>query len=316
MSNALTTTNKLDALMDIDKMVKMMEIAAMISKSNIIPKHYQGNPSNTFVAMQKSLVMGIDVHTLMESSQVIYGTLTLRARYAINLAHRSGLLAKRIRYEVRDSGKTLKGKTNVKDEKGYNQVVENNYRDMEVTAFFLLKDHDQEISFTVSMKHAIAEGWIRNEKYLNIPELMLQYRAATLLIGTHIPEVLYGMYTTEEIEDIGPENARNITPPTSRAEALSDKLSIVIDKIHEIEEPITLLSNVENVEPMEYQEILSSKLKDLVEFHGISAEKQAAWCAKAGVMEIEELPEDSMQKCISHLCKEYGDIPPSNEYAE
>ena len=52
------------------------------------------------------------------------------------------------------------------------------------------------------MDTARKEGWIKNSKYKTMPEQMLRYRSATWLIRTHCPEVLLGMQSSEEIQDV------------------------------------------------------------------------------------------------------------------
>lgn len=61
------------------------------------------------------------------------------------------------------------------------------------------------------MKEATADGWTKNPKYQSLPELMLRYRAATLLIRTHAPEVMNGMQGIEELEDIRAAT-KDVTP--------------------------------------------------------------------------------------------------------
>ena len=41
---------------------------------------------------------------------------------------------------------------------------------------------------------------------------MLRYRAATLLIRTHSPEVLNGLQTREELEDVAAAMIKDVTP--------------------------------------------------------------------------------------------------------
>ncbi len=54
----------------------------------------------------------------------------------------------------------------------------------------------------VNMKMARSEGWTSNTKWLNMPELMLSYRATSFFARVYVPEALNGVQTTEEIEDI------------------------------------------------------------------------------------------------------------------
>ena len=54
----------------------------------------------------------------------------------------------------------------------------------------------------VNMKMAKSEGWTSNTKWINMPELMLSYRATSFFARVYVPEALNGVQTTEEIEDI------------------------------------------------------------------------------------------------------------------
>jgi len=70
-------------------------------------------------------------------------------------------------------------------------------------------------SMVVSIKTAKDMGWYGKKDSLwpKMPELMLKYRAAMWLIRTTAPDVLMGMVSKEEADDIG----RGGTPPSSRS---------------------------------------------------------------------------------------------------
>lgn len=301
MSNITTTNNQTNTSMDMfEIMEKAYKFATILAKSDIIPAHYRGKPENVFIAVQSAYRMNLDPMLIMQNTYVVGGKLGMNTAFAISLANVSGLFNGGIKYRVEGKGDGLA-----------------------ITAYATIKSTGEEIAYTVSMKDAVAENWTKNAKYKTLPELMLRYRAATFLIRTHAPEVVNGMHMVEELEDVSAAHSPDIITHTSKAAALSERLSKnfsapeeptkeVVDEQGEV----TLVTNVENVETMEYRAILWGKLKDLVEWHGVSAETQAAWCAKAGVLDIEELPEDAMQKCISHLSKEYGSTPPNEERDE
>jgi hypothetical protein len=54
---------------------------------------------------------------------------------------------------------------------------------------------------------AKAEGWTRNAKYQTMPEHMLRWRSATMLIRLFAPEVMLGIPAADELEDITPLRA-------------------------------------------------------------------------------------------------------------
>jgi len=160
-------------------MDKAYKFACIIAKSDIVPAHYKGKPENVFIAVQTAYRMNLDPMMIMQSTFVVSGKLGMTSAFAISLANSSGLLDGGIRYRIDGSDAQLK-----------------------VTAYTNLKKNGEEISFTISMREAQAENWTKNPKYKTLPELMLRYRAATLLIRTHIPEVLNGMHMVEELEDV------------------------------------------------------------------------------------------------------------------
>ena len=55
---------------------------------------------------------------------------------------------------------------------------------------------------TVTSEMAIAEKWTTNPKYRSMAEHMLRWRAAAFLIRLYMPEVMMGMQSIEEIEDV------------------------------------------------------------------------------------------------------------------
>jgi hypothetical protein len=67
----------------------------------------------------------------------------------------------------------------------------------------------------ISIGMAKAEGWYQKKgsKWQTMPELMLRYRTATLFGRLYAPEVLMGMKTYEEAEDIGEAKANAIEVP-------------------------------------------------------------------------------------------------------
>ena len=61
----------------------------------------------------------------------------------------------------------------------------------------------------ISMAMAVAEGWYQKagSKWKTIPEQMLMYRAAAFFGKMYIPDLLMGMPTSDEVEDMTPAHA-------------------------------------------------------------------------------------------------------------
>jgi hypothetical protein len=263
MSNIATVNTGVNGLEMMERALKFSEIMA---QADIIPAHYKGKPANVFIAVQSALRMNLDPMQVMQNTYVVSGKLGMVSAFAISLANGSGLFDSGIRYRVEGSGDDLK-----------------------VTAFANLKKGGAEISYTITMKEAIAENWTKNPKYRTLPELMLRYRAATLLIRTHAPEVLNGMHMVEEIEDACMAT-KDVTP---KAQSISSKLDSVLS--HQEEE-------VKNLEPSE----TLAELIELVKLHNVSSDIINKWTRAAGVESIADLGEERQLACIEYINKQYN----------
>lgn len=272
-------SNKVNASLEIlDKMEELYKFAQIVAKSDIIPSHYRGKPANVFMAVQTAFRMDMDPYQYMESTFLTHGKLGVNTSFAISRANNSGLFKNGIRYQVNGSGENLS-----------------------VTAYTTLKNTDEEISYTVSMKDAKAEGWTKNPKYKTLPELMLRYRAATFLIRTHIPEVMNGMHMVEELEDITYSKQKQNSGSSGSSKV--EKLNNYIDE--------AAAESEEEQEEESYGLIKSKEANDLMELithHNISEETTQKWCKKAGVRNLGELYKDKILVLIDFIKDKYGPI--------
>jgi hypothetical protein len=263
MSNIVAQSASSDMFIVMEKAYKFAEI---MSKSDIVPAHYRGKPENTFIAVQSAYRMNLDPMMVMQNTFVVSGKLGMSSTFAISLANSSGRLNGGITYDIEGAGENLR-----------------------VTAKATLQSSGKEISYSIGMKEARAEGWTKNPKYSTLPELMLCYRAATLLIRTHMPEVLNGMHMVEELEDVKAvvnENqviTKDITPKT-------DRLSAKLDNI---------------VLQQEVVQNRTTELLTLVGQYHVPQELVSKWCQKANVERLEELDEDKVASCIAHIEKNF-----------
>lgn len=150
--------------------------ARTYAASALIPEHLRGKPADVMIAMEMARLLGEAPLIVMQAIHVVSGKAGFSAQYMIARANRSGLLDKRITWTEAGSGDSFA-----------------------VTAHAVLDG--QPIAFTASMAMAKGEGWAKNPKYQSMPQLMLRYRSAAFLIRLHLPEVMLGYQTVEEIED-------------------------------------------------------------------------------------------------------------------
>jgi len=287
----------------IEAMDKLLKYSEILVESTIIPAHYKGNKGDIFVAVQTAYRMNLDPMMVMQGTYVIQGKLGMTSAFAISLANSSGLFVGGIRYRIQELGEDIEGSV-----KFYNNGTEDKkkvqFSNIQVTAYTNLKSNGEEISYTIGMKEAIAEGWTTKagNKYQSLPELMLRYRAATLLIRTHAPEVINGMHMTEELEDVqSVKTMRTVESSVSK----ENKASSLLDSFLEVEEIIG--DTIEEGEVLEALPTIHNDnclmLYGLIAQHNISQELVSKWCDAGGVTTLEELDASKVQSCIDYIIK-------------
>lgn len=264
MNNTMINNTPVNGIEIMERAFKFSEI---IAQADIIPAHYRGKPANVFIAVQSALRMNLDPMLIMQNTFIVGGKLGMNSSFAISLANQSGMFDSGIRYRVEGEGS-----------------------DLRVTAYTNLRKNNEEISYTIGMKEAQAENWTKNPKYRTLPELMLRYRAATLLIRTHAPEVLNGMHMVEEFEDIAA--SKSVMPAESKTQSISNKLDSLLPFHAEIHSDVNgIMVTIDK----------QTELQKLIENNHIPQELVSKWCSKAGVETINELDHDKLQSCIDYI---------------
>lgn len=179
-------------------------VAKMFASSKLIPSHLQGNVADCAIALHMAERLNEDPLVVMQNITVINGRAGWSAQYMIGRANRSGMIRGRIRWRTDGTGDA-----------------------MVVTAIATLADGDEDITASASMAMAKAEGWTRNAKYASMPEHMLRWRSATMLIRLYMPEIMLGIPTADEVEDVSYAMMPPDDPPPRRADyAVTDAATV------------------------------------------------------------------------------------------
>ena len=198
-SSALTTTpasqgsSELAFMHDGAALEHLWRLSRYFAASRMVPQHFQQKPEDCMVALMMAQQLQVNPVLALQNLQVINGRPGFSAAFAIGLANQRGPFQGPITWSVQGEGDGL-----------------------QVTAQATVKSTGEVAMATVTMAMAKAEGWTKNPKYRSIPEQMLKYRAATWLIRLHCPEVLMGLHSSEELEDIRPVAVREEAPPARR----------------------------------------------------------------------------------------------------
>lgn len=227
--------NILDIINDRDAYAHAWSIAKMYAASQLVPPHLRGKAEDCFIALTMAHQLGQNPVIVMQNIYIVQGRAGWNAAFMIAQANRSGIFKGRIAFKAEGQGDALS-----------------------VTASAVLADSDQRVEMTASMAMAKAEGWDKNPKYKSMPVVMLQYRAATLLIRAYAYDVMLGLPTVDEVETM-PE-AEVMQKPRGAGARVRAALEIaaaptIIEGQGGEEEPVRVESgaddpvNVQNADP-------------------------------------------------------------------
>lgn len=161
-----------------------MKMSTFLSKSLFIPKEFQNKPADCLIALQMAGNLGVSPFEVMKGIYIVHEKPAFSSQFAIGLANLRGPFESNIAFETRGEG-----------------------AQMQVTAEATLKNTGRKVKATFSLQQAIDAGWVaRNANYKALPEQMLSYKAAMMLIRKTCPEILMGMRTIEEISDSKPDS--------------------------------------------------------------------------------------------------------------
>jgi hypothetical protein len=163
-------------------------MAQAFAQSEMVPETLRGSMANCLVALMLADEMGESPLMVMQNIFFVAGRAGWMTQYMVARANRSGKFRGPLRWRSEGEGAGLA-----------------------VTCFADLADvvDDPRVEVTISMAMAKADGWTQNKKYQSIPEQMLRWRSATWLIRLYAPEVMFGLPTSDELED----TMKDVTPP-------------------------------------------------------------------------------------------------------
>lgn len=168
-------------LLDSDKFAQLQRIATMYATSTMVPTHYQKNIANCAIALQMSLRLNIDPFMFMQKTYIVQGKPGMEAQLAIALTNARGPFDGPIQWKFTGEGDSRA-----------------------CTAFARHKVTGEVCEATVTWAMVEGEGWSKKSgsKWLTMPEMMFRYRSATFLARLYCPEVLMGMASADEIDDM------------------------------------------------------------------------------------------------------------------
>ena len=161
-------------------------MAKALSSSTLVPNDYKGNISNTLIAMEMAQRTNTSPMAVMQNMYVIHGKPSWSSKFIIAAINGCGRFSP-LRFKVTG-----------------------NKGDETCVAYSTdIQSGDILEGVPVSIAMAKAEGWMNKagSKWKTMPLLMLNYRAATFFGNMYAPDILMGIHTVDEQQDIQKVNA-------------------------------------------------------------------------------------------------------------
>lgn len=164
--------------------------ATMISKSGLVPDNYRNSPENCLIAIDLANRQGLSPMMVMQNLYVVKGKPAWSGSFCAAAINGCGKFTPLEYLWSGDPGTPSFGCTAQATRRANGSLCQ---------------------SETITLQMAKDEGWIdkNGSKWKTIPRQMMMYRAASFFARAHCPEVLLGIQTAEEVQDVsGYEDAQ------------------------------------------------------------------------------------------------------------
>lgn len=203
-------------LLDSAKFNQAWRAATMFSKSKLVPATFQGAPESCFVAMHMAVRLNLDPMMVMQKTYIVHGRPGMEAQLVIALVNARGPFKGPIQWEVTGQG----------DNRQW-------------TAYAIHRGTGERCEATVTWDMVKQEGWNKDKEYKSgsgvqkskwntIPDLMGRYRSATFLARLFCPEVIMGLSTVDELQDL---DIIDVTPEPIISEPKETKVAKIKGKL-------------------------------------------------------------------------------------
>lgn len=179
-SDAITTFN----WMDKKALAAVFSAAKGISSSALVPANYKNDPWSTLIAMEMANRTGFSLLHVMQNLYVIQGKPSWSGQFCTAAVNASG------KFSPLTFVRLVKPGTD--ETNGYYAKATR------------LSDGAVCEGSPVTWEMVTGESWLNKSgsKWKTMPDLMFHYRAAAFFVREFCPEVLCGLQTSEEVQDV------------------------------------------------------------------------------------------------------------------
>lgn len=189
MSNELALTTELIP----NTMAAAVEFSSRMAEAKLLPAHLQNRPADCLRVVLQAARWQMDPFAVADKTSVIGTKLMYEGQLVSAVVNSRGKLSKRLDYKYTGEG------TN---------------RTLTVSGTLLGEIEPR----TIELTHALATKINKNGQMQSNPDQQMAYIGARIWARRHMPELMLGVYTPDEISDGDEDQPKDVTPPESRAD--------------------------------------------------------------------------------------------------
>lgn len=164
----------------LENMMNTLKMARVYCQAGNIPDTYKNKPADCMIAIDMALRIGVSPLMVMQSMYVVKGKPSWSGQACMSF---------------------IQANPNFKDVRPVYVGSEGTPERGCYISAKRVSDDSEVKGVCVTIAMANAEGWTRNSKWINMPDLMLAYRASSFFARVYCPQCLMGVAVEGEVED-------------------------------------------------------------------------------------------------------------------
>lgn len=278
-------------VLDESTLSKMLSFAKVMASSTItIPKHLQGKEGDCLAITMQAMQWGMNPFAVAQKTHVVNGALGYEAQLVAAVINVRAPISGRLDYEWFGDWAKVNGKTCSDDNVG-------------VFIWATFKGETEPRRLRLSMAQV---GGVRNSpNWASDPRQQLAYLAAKKWSRLHCPDVILGVYTPDELDNLTPVDVTPavIKPGASKSDALKQSLKTkpAAPVVSDLEKAT---SAIESAKTLDELAACAKGFSDFVLTEGEIQQVKAAYKARKAALQ----PPDPVQQSFTPTPEEEEEI--------
>lgn len=176
--------NQLSVFSNAENFGMALKMASTLAKSTVVPKAYQGNDGNCLIAIEMAARINTSPMMVMQNLYIVNGNPAWSSQWIIAMINSSHRYKTELQFDF----------GNAEEDGG-----------LSCTAWAEDYSGHKVCGPKITMKMAKSEGWLdkNGSKWKTMPEVMIRYRAASFFGRVNCPDMIMGIYSKDEVIEMG-----------------------------------------------------------------------------------------------------------------